>query len=181
MPMPLPISDRDHVQGLPDAPVTLLEYGDYECPYCGLAHPIVKRVQRALGRNLRFAFRNFPLVEAHPHALAAAQTAEAAAFQKAFWPMHDRLFGHQDALDEPDLLTYAQELDLDLARFLRDARGRMVHQRIAVDVESGVRAGVEGTPVFFINGEMHRGPWDYEHLFQALLEHLPDDRGTVAP
>jgi len=181
MPTLIPISDRDHVQGPPGAPLNLLEYGDYECPYCGTAHPIVKQVQQALGRNLRFAFRNFPLVEVHPHALAAAQAAEAAGFQNAFWPMHDTLFAHQNALEDANLLAYAEALELDLERFLRDASSRIVRQRIAVNVESGTRAGVQVTPTFFINGEMHRGPWDYENLLHALLARLPSGQGTPAP
>src|SRR2546423_12240032 len=115
----LPVSQRDHQQGPETAPVTLVEYGDYECPYCGEAHPIVKELQRRLGDRLRFVFRNFPLTNAHPHAEHAAETAEAAGAQGKFWEMHDYLYEHQRALDDEHLETYAGTLGLDVERFDR--------------------------------------------------------------
>ncbi|MGZ6163312.1 MAG: DsbA family protein [Myxococcaceae bacterium] len=181
MSTPLPISARDHVQGPPDAALTLLEYGDYQCPHCGVAHPIVKQVQRELGRDLRFVFRNFPLVEVHPRALPAALAAAASGFQNAFWPMHDTLFEHQNALEDSDLLAYAEALELEQERFLKDVNSRIVRQRIAVDIESGTLAGVPGTPAFFINGELHRGPWDHESLLSVLVTRLTGGESAAAP
>src|SRR5207248_6721671 len=113
----LPVSQRDHQQGPETAPVTLVEYGDYECPYCGEAYPIVKEIQRRLGDRLRFVFRNFPLTQSHPHAEHAAEAAEAAAAHGTFWAMHDALFEHQRALDDDGLLRLAEELELDARRF----------------------------------------------------------------
>src|SRR2546423_14708391 len=148
-----PVSEQDHAAGPDDAPVTLVEYGDYECPYCGMAHPIVKRAQRELGNRLRFVFRNFPLAESHPHARLAAQAAEAAATQGKFWEMHDMLFEHQDALEAEDLLGYAKSLALDTAKFARDLEAGTYAKRVRDDFRSGVRGGVNGTPTLFVNGK----------------------------
>ncbi len=168
----VPVGPGDHVQGPDDAPVTLVEYGDYECPYCGLAHPIVKRIQRAMGQNLRFVFRNFPLTEAHPHALHAAQAAEAAALQDKFWQMHDTLFENQETLEDEDLVAFAQELGLNLNKWRRDFSSEQVTTKIEEDLSSGIRSGVNGTPTFFINGERHDGSFEYEELLAALQEQL---------
>jgi protein-disulfide isomerase len=165
----LPVSDRDHVQGAADAVVTLVEYGDYECPYCGRAYPIVKEVQRRLGTQLRFVFRNFPLGEMHPHAQHAAEAAEAAAAQGWFWEMHDVLFERQRALDDRHLVQYAQALGLDHERLERDLTTHTYAGRVREDFRSGVRSGVNGTPTFFINGVRHNGGWDVESLTEALL------------
>src|SRR6202521_5290345 len=140
-----PVSARDHVAGADDAPVTLVEYGDYECPYCGMASPIVKTAQRELGGQLRFVFRNFPLAEAHPHARMAAQAAEAAGAQGKFWEMHDMLFEHQDALEPEDLVSYAKALGLDAQRFAHDLEAGTYEKRVRDDFRSGVRSGVNGT------------------------------------
>jgi protein-disulfide isomerase len=164
----LPISERDHVKGPMDAPATLVEYGDYECPYCGMAHPIVKEVQRRFGRPLRFAFRHFPLAEMHPHALRAAEAAEAASAQGQFWEMHDLLYENQQALGEGDLLRDAEVLGLDVARFARELAGRTWEPRVREDFMSGIRSGVNGTPTFFVNGIRHDGPWDADTLTEAL-------------
>jgi protein-disulfide isomerase len=164
----VPVGERDHAQGRADAPVTLVEYGDYECPYCGKAHPIVKALQAELGDELRFVFRNFPLGDLHPHAQHAAEAAEAAGAQGRFWPMHDRLFEHQERLDDGDLLDYALEEGLDASRFATDVVGHRFAERVREDFLSGVRSGVNGTPTFFINGRRHDGPWDLEHLRQVL-------------
>jgi protein-disulfide isomerase len=164
-----PVSANDHAQGPADAPVTLVEYGDYECPYCGLAYPIVKRVQARLGGKLRFVFRNFPLAEAHPHATAAAELAEAAAQQGKFWEMHDALYEHQRALSPPDLERLARKVGLDLDALEAVLRGGSAHQRVKADFMSGVRSGVNGTPTFFINGRRFDGDWrDEATLLEAL-------------
>jgi protein-disulfide isomerase len=164
----LPVGDRDHAQGPANAPVTLVEYGDYECPYCGQAYPIVKAVQKTLGPRLRFVFRNFPLSEMHPHAAGAAEAAEAAGALGKFWEMHDALFEHQDALEAPDLIAYAAGLGLDADRVAKELKSHTHEARVREDFMSGVRSGVNGTPTFFINGERHDGPWDYQDLVAAV-------------
>ena len=164
----LPVGDRDHIQGPADAPATLVEYGDFECPNCRQAHPIVKRIQRRMGPRLRFAFRNFPLTELHPHAQHAAEVAEAAGAQGKFWEMHDRLFQRQFALDDEHLITYAEELGLDSGRVARELAARTYRGRVRDDFMSGVRSGVNGTPTFFINDVRHDQAWDEEGLAAAL-------------
>jgi protein-disulfide isomerase len=164
-----PVSARDHIAGTDDAPVTLVEYGDYECPYCGMAYPTVKTAQRELGSQLRFVFRNFPLAESHPHARLAAQAAEAAAAQGRFWEMHDMLYEHQDALDTEDLIGYTRALGLDSAQFARDLEAGTYAKRVRDDFRSGVRSGVNGTPTFFVNGERYDGSWANEEAFIGAL------------
>jgi protein-disulfide isomerase len=165
----LPVSDeRDHIQGPADAPVTLLEYGDYECPYCGAAYPIVKQVQEQMGDRLRFVFRNFPISTSHPHAEQAAEAAEAAAAQGRFWEMHDHLYEHQRHLEAGDLRTYAEELALDVERFDRELAEHAHAARVRDDFMSGVRSGVNGTPTFYINGNRHDEPYDRDSLLAAL-------------
>jgi protein-disulfide isomerase len=163
-----PVGPDDHAQGSLTAPVTLVEYGDYECPHCGAAHPIVKRVLRRLGRDVHFVFRNFPLAQMHPHAVMAAESAEAAGLEDKFWPMHDRLFEHQNALEREDLLGYAKVLGLDVARFARDLGDSPVAERVRSDFASGVRSGVNGTPTFFIDGLRFDESWEEESLVGAL-------------
>ena len=167
----LPVSPgRDHIRGPLDAPVTLLEYGDYECPYCGLAHPIVRAVQQEMGNTLRFVFRHFPLTTVHPYAELAAEAAEAAGAQRKFWAMHDLLYENQQLLDPPHLLAHAGALGLDLKRFATDL-GQHVHApKIREDFLSGVRSGVNGTPSFFINDVRHDGPWDFANLLAAVQQ-----------
>ena len=165
----LPVtSDRDHIQGSSTAPVTLVEYGDYECPYCGQAYPMIKKVQRHLGNKLRFVFRNFPLTEIHPHAQHAAEAAEAAAVQDRFWEMHDYLYEHQQALDDKHLEKYADNLGLNLAKFNIDMSSHVHAGRIREDFLSGVRSGVNGTPTFYINAIRYNGSLDLETLLKAL-------------
>lgn len=164
----LPVGDRDHAQGAVNAPVTLVEYGDYECPYCGQAYPIVKEVQQALGSRLRFVFRNFPLSEIHPNASNAAEAAEAAGDQGKFWEMHDHLFEHQKALRPQDLLAHAATLGLDTQRLGAQLESNAHAERIREDFLSGVRSGVNGTPTFFINGKRFDGSWDRRSLLEAL-------------
>ena len=147
-----PITARDHAQGPAEAPATLVMFGDYECPYTRRAHQTVRQVRRQLGDAFRFVFRNFPLVEIHPHALHAVLAAEAADTQGRFWEMHDHLFAHQRALEDGDLLRYAGELGLDAARLAQDVGAHVHAARIDEDVASGERSGVEGTPTLFVNG-----------------------------
>jgi protein-disulfide isomerase len=163
-----PLSDRDHVQGPPDAPVTLIEYGDYECPHCGRAYPIVKEVQRRLGRRLRFVFRNFPLREVHPHAEHAAEAAEAAASQGKYWEMHDTLFEHQSALGDRQLLQYAVTIGLAAEQFAQELASHEHTRHVRADFLGGIRSGVNGTPTFFINDIRHDDAWDADTLVGAL-------------
>ncbi len=164
----LPVGARDHAQGRADAAVTLVEYGDYECPHCGRAYPIIKEVQRRLGSKLRFVFRNFPLSESHPHAQHAAEAAEGAAAGGRFWEMHDVLYEHQQALDDAHLVGYAGTLGLDADAFKRELRAHAHKARVREDFVSGVRSGVNGTPTFFIDGERFDDSWDPETLTKAL-------------
>jgi protein-disulfide isomerase len=164
----LPMPDRDHIQGPVDAPLKLLEYGDYECPYCGEAHPVVKEIQKRLGKRLCFAFRNFPLVNSHPHAERAAEAAEAAAAQGRFWEMHDLLYENQEALEDDDLARYASALGLDANRFMREVQAGANLARIREDFRSGARHDVNGTPSFFINGVRYDGNPGVEGLLEAL-------------
>jgi protein-disulfide isomerase len=164
-----PVGAQDQAAGPDDAPVTLVEYGDYECPYCGMAYPIVKRAQQELGNQLRFVFRNFPLAEAHPHARLAAQAAEAAAAQGKFWEMHDMLFENQTALEPDDLVGYAKSIGLDITRFERDLEAGTFAKKVRDDFRSGVRSGVNGTPTFFVNGKRYEGSWANEEAFIGAL------------
>jgi protein-disulfide isomerase len=164
----LPVSERDHVQGPADAPLTLVEYGDYECPYCGAAYPLVKEVQSRLGQRLRFVFRNFPIATSHPHAEQAAEAAEAAAAQGQFWPMHDLLYENQKRLRAEDLVSYARQLGLDLGRFEQELTDHVHAARVHEDFMSGVRSGVNGTPTFYVNGHRHDDSYDVETLIAAL-------------
>jgi protein-disulfide isomerase len=164
----VPVGEDDHSQGPANAPVTLVEYGDFECPHCGRAYPIVQAVQRRMGKRLRFVFRHFPLSELHPHAQHAAETSEAAAAQGKFWEMHDRLFERQFALEDDDLAEYALELGLDALRVTRELAAHIYKPRVRNDFMSGVRSGVNGTPTFFINGARHDDAWDEETLGAAL-------------
>jgi protein-disulfide isomerase len=165
----LPVRDeRDHIRGPAEAPVTLLEYGDYECPYCGAAYPIVQQVQAQMGDRLRFVFRNFPISTSHPHAEQAAEAAEAAAAQGRFWEMHDHLYEHQRHLEAGDLRTYAEELGLDVERFDRELAENVHAARVREDFMSGVRSGVNGTPTFYVDGNRHDGSYDLDSLVAAL-------------
>jgi len=164
----LPVSARDHTEGPENAAVTLVEYGDFECPHCGRAYPIVERIRQQLGSRLRFVFRHFPLTEIHPHAQHAAEAAEAAGAQRHFREMHAALFEHQRALDDRHLAEYAVAIGLDQARFQRELADHMHAPRVREDFLSGVRSGVNGTPTFFINGFRHDAAWDFDSLLEAL-------------
>jgi Na+/H+ antiporter NhaA len=160
-------AERDHVRGPVDAPVTVLEYGDFECPFCGQAEPVVRELLREYG-DVAYAWRHLPLNDVHPSAQQAAEAAEAAAEQSKFWEMHDLLLDHQDALRIPDLLGYAEQLGLDVDRFEEDLRTRQGANRIAEDVDSADLSGVSGTPTFFINGLRHYGAYDIGTLSSAV-------------
>src|SRR5712671_68908 len=164
----LPRAKHDHIQGSIDAPIALVEYGDYECPYCGQAYPIVKAIQERLGNRLCFAFRNFPLANSHPHAEHAAEAAEAAGAQGKFWEMHDMLFENQEALEDEDLAQYAALLGLNAPRLMAEVIEGAYAERVRQDFTTGVRAGVNGTPSFFINGERYDGARGLEALLAAL-------------
>jgi Na+/H+ antiporter NhaA len=159
--------ERDHIRGPLEAPVTVVEYGDFECPYCGRAEPVVRELLREFG-DVRYVWRHLPLSDVHPHAQLAAEAAEAAAEQDAFWELHDLLFDHQDAFELGDLVGYAEELGLDLERFERDLLEHAGAGRVADDVDSADLSGVSGTPTFFINGQRHYGAYDIGTLSAAV-------------
>jgi protein-disulfide isomerase len=161
-------STRDHVLGPPNAPIVMVEYGDFECPFCAQAEPVLKALRRSLQTVLLFAFRHFPMAEAHPHALHAAEAAEAAGAQGKFWQMHDNLFAHQDALEDSDLVEYAAAVGCDVDRFIREMAENRYLPRVREDFLSGVRSGVNGTPTLFINGLRYDGPRDLDSLLAAI-------------
>ena len=168
----IPVSANDHSEGSPDAPLTLVEYGDYECPYCGEAYPIVKRLQRHFGKKLRFVFRNFPLREAHPQAESAAETAEFAGSNGRFWEMHDRLYENQSELGLELYLSLAKELGLSSSSLQQALESGTYRERIRSDFTSGVRSGVNGTPTFYINGTRHEETYEFEVLAEAMSRFL---------
>ncbi len=159
--------ERDHIRGPLDAPVTVVEYGDFECPYCGRAEPHVRELLRDFA-DVRYVWRHLPLSDVHPNAELAAEASEAAAAQGAFWPMHDLLLSHQDALQPADLVGYAAQLGLDVERFTDDLREHGAARRIAEDVEGADLSGVTGTPTFFVNGHRHYGAYDIGALGAAV-------------
>ena len=165
----VPVSpQRDHIRGSVDAPVTLLEYGDYECPYCGSAHEILNAIRARMRTQLRFVFRHFPLRTLHPSAELAAETAEASGQQRKFWPMHDMLFENQQRLSAPNLLAYATALGLGLEEFGSELANRVHAAKVQDDLVSGIRSGVKGTPCFFINGVRHDDSYELETLLAAI-------------
>ncbi len=168
---------RDHILGSVDAPLTLVEYADFECPFCGRATGVVREVRDRLGDELRYVFRHLPLPDVHLHAEESARAAEAAGAQGRFWEMHDELFDHQDELESEDLLGYAAAIGLDVERFARDMSGDGLAGRVREDVADAEASGARGTPTFFINGHRHVGAWDADHLIEALRAHA----GTIAP
>lgn len=172
------VSDRDHVQGPSDAPITLVEYGDYQCPACGQAYPVVKAVQQRLGDRLRFVFRNFPLPQ-HAHAEHAAEVAEACAAaggNDAFWTIHDTLYEHQNALDDDSLARYVERAHVDLAQVKAELRHGTPRQHVREDIESGEESGVQGTPAFFVNGMAFDGDWSDAEAFADALSHASAGR-----
>lgn len=167
------VTERDHALGPPEAPVTLIEYGDFECPFCGMAYPNVREIRHRLGDQLRFVYRHFPRPE-HAHAKHAAEAAECAAAQgeDKFWAMHDMLFEHQQALDDAHLREYAADIGLDLRRFSEDMAHHTYLERVHQDLEGGAHSDVHGTPTFFINGERFEGGARAGELYRELLRHL---------
>jgi protein-disulfide isomerase len=163
----------DHIRGSIDAPITIVEYGDYECPYTGMAYPVVKEIMRRSDKKIYFVFRNFPLREIHPHAQHAAEAAEAAATQDKFWQMHDYLFEHQRALDDHHLLEYAQKVGLDIEKFKQELSGHVYAPLINESLKNGIESGVEGTPTFFVNGVRYEGSWDLDSFSSFLEKSLP--------
>jgi protein-disulfide isomerase len=160
--------ERDHIRGPRSAPVTLLEYGDYECPYCGQAYYVVKDLELRAGNLMRFVFRNFPLTTIHPHAERAAEAVEASGAQGKFWEMHDCLFENQESLEDEDLLECGVLAGLDIHRIVRDMREGQYLNRIREDFLSGARSGVNGTPTFFINGLRYDGSWKLGPFLAAI-------------
>jgi Na+/H+ antiporter NhaA len=171
-------SERDHYRGPIDAPVTIVEYGDFECPYCGRAEPVVRELLREFG-DVRYVWRHLPLSDVHPHAQLAAEAAEAAGAQGAFWEMHDLLFQHQDALRPADLVGYSEQLGLDVERFTHELREHAGAAQVAEDVDSADLSGVSGTPTFFVNGRRHHGAYDIAALSAAVR--VAGARATLSP
>jgi protein-disulfide isomerase len=171
----------EHALGSARAPVTLVEYGDFECPYCGGAHRRMDQIRRLFGEKLRFVFKNFPLTEMHPNAMNAARAAEAAGRQKSFWPMYDILYENQDELDETALFEYADEIGLDIEKFARDYRSKRIENDVESDMREGEEAGVDGTPAFFINGTRFKGSWEDQDLVEAIREALGENEPGQGP
>lgn len=168
------VHSGDHFQGPVDAAIEFVEYGDYQCPHCGRAYPIIKRIQGKLGKDLKFVFRNFPLSEMHPQAFMAAVATEAAAKQDKFWEMHDILFERQDQLDLESIVGYAAQIGMNEKTFIKDLEDEKLSAKVEADFESGIHSGVNGTPTFFINGQRFDGNWDEQHLLAHLKEVLAD-------
>ena len=167
------VGPADHISGDEHAPVTLVEYGDYECPHCGHAHPIVQAVRKHFGKQLRFVFRNFPLTQIHPHAEMAAEAAEFAASKGRFWEMHDAIFENQALLGDQLLADLAEGLGLPLVELRVALENHEFLPKVKEDFMGGVRSGVNGTPTFFLNGERYEGSWEYGDLVEAIESVMP--------
>jgi protein-disulfide isomerase len=163
-----PVNEKDHAEGTDAATIVLVEYGDYQCPHCGAAYPVIKKIQKTFGSQIRFVFRNFPLSEIHPDAMPAAIATEAAALQDKFWQMHDIIFENQELLGEEGLHKMAGSIGLDMKKFKKDIQNEELQARVEADFESGVRSGVNGTPSFFIDGNKFDG--GANDLFNMLRE-----------
>jgi protein-disulfide isomerase len=166
-----PVTEQDHVTGNPKASIVLVEYGDYQCPHCGLAHPLLKKLLKQFDKELSLVFRNFPLQEIHPQALISAQAAEAADKQDKFWEMHDTIFENQGILSASNLLHFAKNLHLDMQKFAEDWKSKGALTRVETDFESGIRSGVNGTPTFFINGTRLE---TYDETYESLARAIRD-------
>jgi protein-disulfide isomerase len=164
----VPVTSADHIHGDPHAPITLVEYGDYECPACGLAFPIVKAVQKHFGKRLQFVYRHFPLTQVHPHAESAAETAEFAGAHGRFWEMHDGLFENQDSLGLPLYLALAEALGLSETTLSEALENGTFRAKVRAAFMGGLRSGVNGTPTFFINGRRHDATYDFDHIAAAI-------------
>jgi protein-disulfide isomerase len=169
----VPVSERDHILGPPNAPLELVEYGDFECPHCREARGGVKDLQLQLGRQMRFVYRHFPLGTIHPRAERAAEASEVAATRGRFWEMHHLLFEYQHALEDADLVRYASAVGIDPGHFVSELRHAVHALRVREDFMSGVRSGVNGTPTFFVNGVRHDGSYRLESLWQSIEEAVP--------
>lgn len=179
-----PITDADHAYGLVGAPVTIVEYGEYECPFCKAAQPLVDELVRALGDNLRFVFRHFPVMRIHVHAEHAAEAAEAAGAQGKFWEMHKLLFANQNALDDESLLRYARRLGLDGNRFESDLAEHTYRSKVRADILSALQSGARGTRTFFIDGVRYDSPPDLREMLALIREkhpglHVPDASADI--
>jgi len=164
----IPVNEKDHIQGSTDAPLVVVEYGDFECSYCGAAYPIIKKLQQELGDDLCLVFRSFPLSQVHPHALHAADAAEIADSQGKFWEYHDLLYEHQHSLDDAVLVHHATSLGLDGAAFKRSLQQGEFKDKVQQSFMGGVESGVNGTPSFFVNGSRYDGDWEYEPFLEYL-------------
>jgi protein-disulfide isomerase len=167
-----PVSINDQLTGNPSSSITLVEFGDYQCPHCGHAHPLVKKLIKEKGESFLFVFRNFPLREVHPAAFMAALSAEAAGRQGKFWKMHDIIFENQQHLHGNSFLDFSSHLQLDSLQFAKDLEDNNIKEKVDADFESGIRSGVNGTPAFFINGEMFYYDTTYESLLKAIEKNL---------
>ena len=167
-----PVNSKDHIQGLPDAIIEFVEYGDYQCPYCGKVYPVIKEIQETFGEKLMFVFRHFPLSNIHKYALPAAIATEAANRQHKFWQMHDAIYERQPELSESALKKFAVQIGLEMAAFERDMSDESITEKIELDFESGMHSGVNGTPSFFINGYRYEGYYDYTSLSNAIKANL---------
>jgi protein-disulfide isomerase len=168
----IPVGPEDHSRGPLDAKLTIVEYGDYQCPYCGQAYPIVEKLLSEFADSMRLVFRNLPLAEVHPHAEAAAEVAEAVGLQGKFWEMHDTLFEHQRDLSDAALLRYIAAVGADVAEATKEIADGGPRQRVEADFESAIRSGANGTPTFFVNGVRYDGSWMYEPFAEYLTELL---------
>jgi len=168
MELTIPVNNRDHNRGKENAPVTLVEYGDFECPDCKYAYPIIKELQKLEGNKLRFVFRNFPLSQIHRYAFGAACAAEAAGRQGKFWEMHDLIFENQSFLEETDLLDHAKDLSMDIQLFTKDMKSKEISEEVKEDFMGGIRSGVNGTPTFFINGNKYNGLCELNFLREEI-------------
>jgi protein-disulfide isomerase len=171
MSLRVPISKKDNSEGNANARILLVEYGDYECPHCGAAYPIVKELQKHFGKDLFFVFRNFPLAEIHPHALAAAYIAEASAAQGKFWPVHDLIFEHQQSLSAKNLIAYAKQAGTNIEQLEKEIHSKEIIEKVELDMEGGLRSGVNGTPTFFVNGKRFEDDYAFETM-KNFLENI---------
>ncbi|KIC95787.1 DsbA family protein [Flavihumibacter solisilvae] len=170
MPLAIPVSNLDHTWGNSKAAIELVEYGDFQCPHCGRAYPLVKELKYTFKDSIKLVFRHFPLTRVHPQAMAAAVAAEAAAVQDKFWEMHDMLFDNQAYLNIESLLSYAETIGLDIAKFTDDLQDSSLHDKVENDFMGGMRSGVNGTPTFFVNGERYEGSWEGDNLARYIEE-----------
>ena len=168
-----PVNTRDHMRGNPKSVVILVEYGDFQCPHCGAAYPVVKQIEKKYSKELAFVFRQFPLSESHPFAMAAAVASEAAAIQGKFWEMHALLFEYQSRLSPVTILHHAKTIELDMVRFEKDIQDPEIFKKVEDSFESGIVSGVNGTPSFFINGVKYNGYYDLESISTAIELKLP--------